>query len=54
MGGAIIRALDGVNTEINRGDFIVIVGPSGSGKSTMINMVETLDLVSGGEIYLDG
>ena len=54
MGESIIRALDGVDVEINKGDFIVIIGPSGSGKSTMMNMVGALDLASCGEIYLDG
>ncbi|MBU2562297.1 MAG: ABC transporter ATP-binding protein [Nanoarchaeota archaeon] len=53
MGESVVRALDGVNTSIEKGDFIVIVGPSGSGKSTMMNMVGALDLPSKGEIYLD-
>ncbi|MBS3071078.1 ABC transporter ATP-binding protein [Candidatus Pacearchaeota archaeon] len=54
MGDSIIKALDGVSTEINKGDFIVILGPSGSGKSTMMNMVGALDLATKGSIYLDG
>lgn len=54
MGDTVVRALDGVDTEIRKGDFIVIVGPSGSGKSTMMNMVGALDLASEGEIYLEG
>ena len=54
MGDSIIRALDGVDVSIKKGDFIAIVGPSGSGKSTMMNMVGALDLASKGEIFLDG
>src|SRR3990172_5741470 len=54
MGDSIIRALDGVDTNIRKGDFIAIIGPSGSGKSTMMNMVGALDLASKGEIFLDG
>ncbi len=54
MGDSIVRALDGVDAIINKGDFIAIIGPSGSGKSTMMNMVGALDLASKGEIYLDG
>lgn len=54
MGETIVKALDEVNVEIKKGDFVIIVGPSGSGKSTMMNMVGALDLASLGEIYLDG
>jgi len=54
MGDSIIRALDGVDASIKKGDFIAITGPSGSGKSTMMNMVGALDLASKGEIFLDG
>lgn len=54
MGETIVKALDKVNVDIKKGDFVVIVGPSGSGKSTMMNMVGALDLANVGEIYLDG
>ena len=54
MGDSVIRALDGVDASIKKGDFIAITGPSGSGKSTMMNMVGALDLASKGEIFLDG
>ena len=53
MGENTVKALDGINVEINNGDFIAIVGPSGSGKSTMMNMVGALDLPSEGEIFID-
>jgi putative ABC transport system ATP-binding protein len=53
MGESIVRALQEVNLEIKRGDFVAIVGPSGSGKSTMMNMVGALDIASNGNIFLD-
>lgn len=53
MGESVVRALDGVDVQINKGDFVVIIGPSGSGKSTIMNMVGALDLPTEGEIYLD-
>ena len=53
MGENIVRALDGIDVKIKKGDFIAIVGPSGSGKSTMMNMIGALDLSTKGEIFLD-
>ena len=54
MGHNIVKALDGVDVKINKGDFVVIIGPSGSGKSTMMNMVGALDLPTKGSVLLDG
>ena len=53
MGENIVKALDGIDVKIKKGDFIAIVGPSGSGKSTMMNMIGALDLATEGEIFLD-
>ena len=53
MGENIVKALDGIDVKIKKGDFIAIVGPSGSGKSTMMNMIGALDLATKGEIFLD-
>ena len=53
MGDSIVQAVAGINLEIKKGDFIVIIGPSGSGKSTMMNMVGALDLATEGDIFLD-
>jgi len=53
MGDEIIKAVDGVDITINKGDFVAIVGPSGSGKSTTMNLVGALDLATSGDIFLD-
>ncbi|MCL2115724.1 MAG: ABC transporter ATP-binding protein [Methanobrevibacter sp.] len=49
-----IKALNGINLEIARGDFISIIGPSGSGKSTLLNMLGALDNPNSGTIQIDG
>lgn len=53
LGNSVIKAIDGVDVEINKGDFVAIVGPSGSGKSTMMNLVGALDIATKGDIFLD-
>lgn len=45
-----IKALDGVDLEIKKGEFVSIIGPSGSGKSTLLNMLGALDLPTEGKI----
>lgn len=54
MGTTIVRALDGINIEIARGEYISLMGPSGSGKSTLFNMIGALDGPTGGRVYIDG
>ncbi len=49
-----IRALDGVTTEIRRGEVVVIIGPSGSGKSTFLRSLNLLELPTSGTIVFDG
>jgi putative ABC transport system ATP-binding protein len=54
LGGEEIRALDNVSLDIERGEFISIIGPSGSGKSTLMHILGCLDSPSKGTIRLDG
>lgn len=49
-----IRALNGVNLEVDGGEFISIMGPSGSGKSTLLNMIGALDVPDSGTIRVAG
>ncbi len=51
-GEALVKALDGVDLEIERGKFTVIIGTSGSGKSTLLNMLGGLDTPSQGSIQI--
>jgi len=54
MGDAFVDALQGVDLEIARGEFVALVGPSGSGKSTVLNLIGGLDRPTAGEIWIDG
>jgi len=49
-----VRALNDINLDIKRGEFIAIIGPSGSGKSTLMNIMGCLDTPTAGEYLLDG
>ncbi|MBQ5592438.1 MAG: ABC transporter ATP-binding protein [Clostridia bacterium] len=49
-----VRALDGIDLEIDQGEFVAIVGQSGSGKSTLMNMLGLLDVVTSGTYILNG
>jgi len=50
----VVQALEGIDLEIQRGEFVSIMGPSGSGKSTLLNILGVLDQPSRGAYYLEG
>ena len=52
--GGDIKALDGVNAEIRKGEVVVVIGPSGSGKSTFLRCLNLLETPTGGRILFDG
>ncbi len=53
-GPVLVKALDGVTLEIEKGSFTAIVGTSGSGKSTLLHMLGGLDTPTGGSVVVDG
>ena len=54
MGEVKIRAVDGIDFSIDKGEFVVVVGPSGAGKTTVLNILGGMDKASGGEVLVDG
>ena len=54
MGEIEIDACDGINFEINKGEFAVIVGPSGAGKTTVLNILGGMDTATSGDVIVDG
>ena len=54
QGSVEAKALDGVDLQIEKGDFAVLAGPSGSGKTTLLNLIGALDKPSSGKVWLDG
>ncbi len=49
-----IKAVDGINLKVEKGEFTAIVGPSGSGKTTLLNLIGGLDKPTAGEVIVDG
>ena len=54
MGSNTVKALDGIDFEVNEREFVSIVGKSGSGKSTLLHMIGGLDVPSEGSVFVDG
>ena len=54
MGEVEIRAADGINFSIDKGEFVVIVGPSGAGKTTVLNILGGMDTATSGMLLVDG
>ena len=54
IGGDEVRALDHANLQIDKGEFVSVIGPSGSGKSTLMNIIGCLDVADSGLYILDG
>ena len=52
--GGNVKALDGINCEIQKGEVVVIVGPSGSGKSTLLRSLNLLEIPTSGKIFFEG
>src|SRR5436305_11629673 len=53
-GPTTVRALDGVDLQIDAGEFVALEGPSGSGKTTLLQLLGALDRPSGGDILFEG
>ena len=53
-GEGLVRALDGIDLTVERGEFLAVVGTSGSGKSTLLHMLGGLDRPTSGKVYVDG
>ena len=54
MGAIAVHALSGISFEIQRGEYVAIMGPSGSGKSTLMNLIGCLDTPTKGQYWLNG
>ena len=54
MGEVEIKACDGISFEIEKGEFVIIVGPSGAGKTTVLNILGEMDTLTDGQVVVDG
>jgi putative ABC transport system ATP-binding protein len=54
MGSEEVHALHGVSFDVQKGEYLAIIGPSGSGKSTLMNLIGCLDTPTKGEYWING
>lgn len=53
-GENLVEVLKGINLEVEKGEFVVLLGPSGSGKSTLLNMIGGIDRMDSGSLFIEG
>ena len=51
---SLTKAINGISFDVEKGEFVAIMGASGSGKTTLLNLISTIDKVTAGEIFVDG
>ena len=51
---SLTKAINNISFEVEKGEFVAIMGASGSGKTTLLNLISTIDKVTAGEIFVDG
>ena len=51
---SLTKAIDGISFDVDKGEFVAIMGASGSGKTTLLNCISTIDKVTAGNIYVGG
>ena len=54
MGEVTIKAADGINFDVEKGEFVIVVGPSGAGKTTVLNILGGMDTATSGKVLVDG
>ena len=53
MGEITIKAADGISFDVQKGEFVIVVGPSGAGKTTVLNILGGIDVATSGKVFVD-